>query len=129
MKALFINGSQRRFDFKVCKLRGHEVTLYEKSAVLGGNLIPAGAHDFKTEIGSLNEYYKNQMALLGIDVRLNTEMTAEELKNANADAIILALGSRPVMPKIPGIEMAVSGEDVLLGKKPVGGLSLKCVFR
>ena len=105
---------------RVCKLRGHEVTLYEKSAVLGGNLIPAEAHDFKVEINSLNEYYKNQMALLDIDVRLNTEMTAEELKNANADAIILALGSRPIMPKIQGIERAVSGEDVLLGRKPVG---------
>ncbi len=105
---------------RVCKLRGHEVTLYEKSAVLGGNLIPAEAHDFKVEINSLNEYYKNQMALLDIDVRLNTEMTAEELENANADAIILALGSRPIMPKIQGIERAVSGEDVLLGRKPVG---------
>ena len=105
---------------RVCKLRGHEVTLYEKSAVLGGNLIPAGAHDFKAEINSLNEYYKNQMELLDIDVRLNTEVTAEDLKNANADAIILALGSKPIMPKIQGIERAVFGEDVLLGRKPAG---------
>ena len=43
-------------------------------------------------------------------------MLAEE----NADAVILALGSRPVIPKIPGIERAVSGEDVLLGREPVG---------
>ena len=53
-------------------------------------------------------------------MEMMTEMTAEELKNANADAIILALGSRPIMPKIQGIERAVSGEDVLLGRKPVG---------
>lgn len=45
---------------RVAKLRGHNVTIYEKAGVLGGNLIPAGAHDFKYEVAALNEYYKKQ---------------------------------------------------------------------
>ena len=105
----------------VARLRGHEVTLYEKSGVLGGNLIPAGAHDFKVEIGSLTDYYRTQMAFLDVDVRMNTEVTPEMLKESGADAVILATGSVPVMPKsIEGIDKAVSGVDALLGKKPVG---------
>ena len=106
---------------RVLKLRGHDVTLYEKSNVLGGNLIPAGSHDFKVEISSLTEYYRNQMKLLNVDIRLNTEVNADKLKNLNADAVILATGSVPVMPRsIDGIEKAVSGADALLERKPVG---------
>lgn len=106
---------------RVLKLRGHNVTLYEKSNVLGGNLIPAGAHDFKVEIGSLTEYYRNQLKLLNVDVRMNSEVNADMLKNSHADSVILATGSVPVMPRsIAGIEKAVSGVDALLGRKPVG---------
>ena len=106
---------------RVAKLRGHDVTLLEKSGVLGGNLIPAGAHDFKAEVASLNDYYRHQMRLLDMDIRMNTEASAETLKAMNADTIILALGSAPVVPQnIPGIEKAITGAQALLEEKPVG---------
>ncbi|MBR0509968.1 MAG: FAD-dependent oxidoreductase [Clostridia bacterium] len=106
---------------RVARLSGHAVTLYEKSDVLGGNLIPAGAHDFKVEIGGLTDYYRTQMILLDVDVRLNSEATPDILKAADADVVILAAGSVPVMPRsIDGIDKAVSGVDALLGRKPVG---------
>ena len=106
----------------VSKLRGHNVTIYEKSSQLGGNLIPAGAHDFKTEIYELNSYYKNQMKELNIDVKLNTEISCKDLTKENADVIILATGSKPVMPKIEGInhKKAISGEKALISNKNVG---------
>ena len=47
-------------------------------------------------------------------------MSAIEIKRLNADVIILAVGSAPVMPNIKGIEKAVSGSDALLGKKSIG---------
>ena len=108
---------------RVSRLRGHDVTLYEKSDVLGGNLIPAGAHSFKHEIVELNRYYQNEMQKLSVDVQKNTEVTPEMLKKEGADVIILALGSDPVMPgSIPGIDHAktVSGPDALLNKKEIG---------
>ena len=107
---------------RTAHLRGHDVTLYEKSGVLGGNLIPAGAHDFKREVNSLNEYYMHQMKKLDIDIRLNTEVTVKKLKEMGADTIILAVGSSPIMPKIDGIDhpKTISGVDALLEKKPVG---------
>ena len=107
---------------RVLTLRGHKVTIFEKCDHLGGNLVPAGAHDFKCEVASLNEYFRHQMKLMDIDVRLNCEMTAEKINALGADAVILALGSSPVMPKIKGCERenVISGEEALLGRKPVG---------
>ena len=107
---------------RVLTLRGHKVTIFERSDHLGGNLVPAGAHDFKCEVASLNEYFRHQMKLMDIDVRLNCDMTAEKINALGADAVILALGSSPVMPKIKGCERenVISGEEALLGRKPVG---------
>ncbi|MBQ3835233.1 MAG: FAD-dependent oxidoreductase, partial [Elusimicrobia bacterium] len=106
----------------VATLRGHNVTVYEKSSQLGGNLIPAGAHDFKEEISELNSYYKKQLEQLNIDTKLNTEISCESLLKENADVIILATGSKPVIPKIEGInhKKTISGEDALVSNKAVG---------
>ncbi len=107
---------------RVAKLCGHDVIIYEKTSQLGGNLIPAGAHDFKTEIYELNSYYKNQMKELNIDVKFNTEISCKDLTKENADVIILATGSKPVIPKIEGInnKKAISCEEALVSNKEVG---------
>lgn len=108
---------------RICTIRGHHVTLYEKSNVLGGNLIPAGAHDFKKEVNELNEHYRNMMKEMNIHIVLNKEMNAQKILSLHPDTVILAMGSSPVMPKsIPGIDhlKAVSGVDALLGKKTIG---------
>lgn len=106
---------------RVAALRGHDVTLYERSGELGGNLIPAGAHDFKAEVADLNRYYRRQMAQLPIDVRRNTEVSPAALRESGADAIILAVGSRPVVPSIPGMDdpKVLTAAQALLGS-PVG---------
>ncbi|MGN1022679.1 MAG: FAD-dependent oxidoreductase [Lachnospiraceae bacterium] len=108
---------------RISALRGHDVTLYEKSGELGGNLLPAGAHDFKKEVAKLNDYYKAQLQELPVRVQMNTEATPEMLRREGADAVILAAGSTPVMPgSIPGIDhpKAVSCVDALLNRKPIG---------
>lgn len=108
---------------RIATLRGHDVTVFEKSGELGGNLIPAGAHSFKAEVASLNEYFKNEMKRLGVNIQMNNEVSVEDLRSSGADAIILATGSVPVMPKsIPGIdhEKTLSGTDACLNQKPVG---------
>ena len=107
---------------RVAALRGHRVTLYERSGRLGGNLIPAGAHDFKEEVAELCEYYRYQMNSLPVEIHLNTEATPEMLRESGADVIILAAGSAPVMPKIPGIdhEKCMPAADALMGNRLVG---------
>ena len=89
---------------RVAAIRGHKVSLYEKNAELGGNLLPGGSHSFKKEVRELNAWYKNELHRLPVEIHLNTEVTADQLREMGADVILLATGSVPVMPKVPGIE-------------------------
>ncbi|WP_458398075.1 oxidoreductase [Anaerotignum sp.] len=102
-------------------VRGHEVELFERDSKLGGRLFDAGVHHFKGSIRALNEWYINELKDLNVKIHLNTEATAETLKETGADTVIYAIGAEPLMPPmIKGIEKAVPCTDVLLGKKEVG---------
>lgn len=88
---------------RVAAIRGHKVSLYEKNVELGGNLLPGGSHNFKKEVRELNAWYKNELCRLPVEIHLNTEVTADQLRKMGADVILLATGSVPVMPNVPGI--------------------------
>ncbi len=111
-------------------LRGYKVTLFEKSDHLGGHIIEAGAHSFKSEIAKLCAWYKRELEDLGIDIRLNSEPDVEALRSENADAIVLATGTDPSAPPIPGLDKALVSLDAInypdrIGEKVVvvgGGL-------
>lgn len=94
---------------RTAALRGHSVSLYEAGGQLGGNLIPAGAHECKTELNELNQWYRRQLEKEGVAVHLNTALTADEIKANKPHAVVLALGADPVIPPVPGIH----GENVL----------------
>ncbi|MDF2569606.1 MAG: NADH:flavin oxidoreductase/NADH oxidase, partial [Sporomusa sp.] len=117
---------------RIATLRGHQVTLFEKKKVLGGNLIPGGSHTFKKEVRELNAWYQQELDTLNVTVETGTEVTADWLKQMNADIIVLAVGATPVVPKVRGIEnpMVMTSLEALehaekVGKKVVvigGGL-------
>ena len=89
---------------RTAAIRGHRVSLYEKNNSLGGNLIPGGSHSFKKEVRELNVWYQNELAGLPVSIHTGAEVTVEQLKGLGADVIILAIGSSPIMPDVPGIE-------------------------
>ncbi len=91
---------------RMAAIRGHKVALYEKNKELGGNLIPGGSHSFKKEVRELNAWYQNELRHLPVDIHTSEEVTVEQLKNKNADVIVLAAGSVPIMPEVPGIDDA-----------------------
>lgn len=89
---------------RTAALRGHKVSLYEKNRELGGNLIPGGSHSFKKEVRELNIWYQNELNHLPVEMHIGEAVTADQLRKMEADVIILATGSVPVMPRVPGID-------------------------
>ena len=87
---------------RVCAVRGHQVLLYERGDMLGGNLIPAGAPDFKENDRKLIQWYTKQMKDLGVHVCLNTEVTKDLIREKNPDVVIIATGSEHRYLTIPG---------------------------
>ena len=102
----------------LCAKRGHKVTLYEKSDKLGGVFIAAAAPSFKEKDRALIEWYRREITVHPIEVKLNTEIT--DIKSLEADEIIVATGAKAKRIPIPGVENAVEAVDYLLSKKEVG---------
>ena len=90
--------------------RGHQVILLEKTDELGGILKSEQALPFKYEMYQLGLTFVRQMEKEGVEVRLNTPATPELLEQLAPDALILAVGSSPIVPPLPGID----GDNVVV---------------
>ncbi|MFX1257529.1 MAG: FAD-dependent oxidoreductase [Promethearchaeota archaeon] len=122
-KILIIGGGPAGMEAaRVAAIRGHEVILWEKNNILGGNLILASIAPHKEEIKCLINYLSYQMKKLGINVELEKEATVESILGVNADEIIVATGGLPVIPDIPGVNRnnVLTAIDVLKGVVDTG---------
>jgi 2-enoate reductase len=81
---------------RVSALRGHKVTLLEKSDKLGGNIIPGSVPDFKKDDRALLKWYALQLKKLPVDIRLNCSADKEMIEKSDADVVVFAMGSTPV---------------------------------
>ena len=105
--------------------RGHSVTLYEKNSELGGQLLFEKYIPFKQDMYNFVNVLKGRLEKSGVDVRLNTALTAEQAAAENADVIITAIGAKPIVPPIPGIDNAkVVGLEALHSETPALGQSV-----
>ncbi len=104
----------------VAAKRGHTVTLYEKSDVLGGVFIAAAAPSFKEKDRDLIAWYNREVQKYpSITVKLNTEV--KDIASLDADEVIVATGSTPNKIPVKGAaEYGIEACDYLLGKKTVG---------
>ncbi len=87
---------------KTAKLRGHDVTLYEKEAVLGGQINIAMKGAGREELGVIIRNEQYQLRKLEIPVVLGREVTPEFVLAENPDAVIVATGSIPKTMPVPG---------------------------
>lgn len=90
--------------------RGHQVILCEKESKIGGILKSEQAIPFKHEMYELANTYKKLAENAGVEIRVNTEVTPEYAEKENPDALIIAVGSSPLVPPIKGLD----GENVVL---------------
>jgi 2,4-dienoyl-CoA reductase-like NADH-dependent reductase (Old Yellow Enzyme family)/thioredoxin reductase len=107
----------------IAAMRGHRVTLCEKSKAPGGWLLVGCLPPHKDEIGNLSKSLAVRTKKAGVEIRLNHEATPKTVEEAKPDVLILALGANPLIPKIPGVTGAnvVMAEDLLTGRKTVNG--------
>ncbi len=103
-----------------CAERGHKVTVFDKAAEIGGQLNMAKQIPGKEEFHGFVDWYRTMIDAEGIELRLNTPVTADML--TGFDEVIIATGVTPRDPGIPGQDgpNVLSYIEVLAGKKPVG---------
>ena len=106
----------------MCARRGHSVTLLEKGSELGGHFLVASYPPAKGEIAPAIRSLIVRCREAGVDIRLNTEATAELVQEIAPDAAIVATGSTPLILPIPGLAECgyVNAEDMLTGKQTAG---------
>ena len=102
--------------------RGHQVTLFDAAAEIGGQFNIAKQIPGKEEFYETLRYYRRQIELTGVKLELNTAVSAQALNSGDFDEVIIATGIVPRSPAIDGIghPKVLSYLDVVRDKKPVG---------
>ncbi|MBY6031639.1 NADPH-dependent 2,4-dienoyl-CoA reductase [Marinobacter daepoensis] len=102
--------------------RGHTVTLFDAGSEVGGQFNVAKRIPGKEEFYETLRYFRKMLDKTGVDVRLNTRVSAEDLKAGGFDEVVLATGVEPRTPDIEGIDhpKVIGYLDALLERKPVG---------
>jgi len=107
---------------RVAALRGHDVTLYEREADVGGQVRIGRIPPNRADLGKVTDYLARQVRKLGIQLELGKNVTEETVKNIGAEVIVLATGAVPLVPDIDGVDKrhVVCAVDVLDRKASVG---------
>ena len=100
---------------RIATLRGHHVTIYEKSNILGGVFIQASAPTFKDNGKKLLDWYRRQIEKLNIEVKYNCEI--KDISDIKADEIIIATGAVAKKLNFDGFEKTIDAIDYLNGKE------------
>lgn len=120
-KVLIVGGGVAGCEAaRVLAIRGHAPEIFEKGSRLGGNLLPGGAPDFKEDDIALADWYTREMERLQVPVHYNTEITKDDIVNADFDALIVATGSTPKVLSLGDDAHVYTASQVLLKEKDCG---------
>jgi NADPH-dependent 2,4-dienoyl-CoA reductase/sulfur reductase-like enzyme len=103
--------------------RGHEVTLIDRGARVGGQLLLAAVPPGRGEIERFTTYIEGELDRKGVKVILNQEVSSGVIRRLEPDAVIVATGAQPCILSVPGLDAskAVTAWDILSGKAATGG--------
>ncbi len=106
----------------VAATRGHQVTLFDSANEIGGQFNVAKRVPGKEEFHETLRYFAGKLERSGVELRLNTRVSATDLLAGGYHEVILATGIVPRTPDIPGIEhpKVIGYLDAILQRKPVG---------
>ncbi len=90
---------------KVAAQRGFRVKLYEKSRELGGQINLLVRVPSRVEFGDASRNLQREIFEAGVEVQPDTEVTVEMIERERPDAVIIATGSRPMLPQVPGTDL------------------------
>ena len=122
-KVLVIGGGPGGLEAaRLAALRGHDVTLIEKSDRLGGKFLAAGMCPTKQAILPAIAWAIRRLSEVGVKVELGVEATPDLVAARGPNVVIVATGARPVGPPVAGVKAgaAVFAEDVLMGRAETG---------
>jgi 2,4-dienoyl-CoA reductase-like NADH-dependent reductase (Old Yellow Enzyme family)/thioredoxin reductase len=123
-KVMVVGGGPAGLEAaRVATLRGHDVTLFEQADKIGGQWALACTPPRKEEFSEVTRWYSHQIEKLGIKIVLNHKIDAKYIEETRPDAVVVATGGIPLVPRIPGVERecVVTAHDVLAGKAGVIG--------
>jgi 2,4-dienoyl-CoA reductase (NADPH2) len=105
-KVMVVGGGPAGMEAaRVMALRGHNVTLYDKEAYLGGAMnMAAMVKGSIFQLPDFIKYFRAQMDKVGVTVQLGEEYTVALNDRIKPDAVVVAIGGAPVNPDIPGID-------------------------
>lgn len=108
---------------RVAALRGCRVVLLEKAGELGGQILLASRAPARAEYAGIARFLAGQVRKLGVEIRVGVEATAALVLGERPDAVVVATGSHPYIPLVPGSDgkHVVTDRDVLGGEATVGG--------
>ena len=113
-RVLVIGGGPAGMEAaRVAALRGHRVALYEREPCLGGMLNVAAVPPGKEKLRWVVEYFAYELPRLEVEVHLGEALDAERVRALKPDVVIIATGSEPAIPDIPGVE----GPNVLVAQE------------
>ena len=117
-----IGGGPAGFEAALTlRKRGFNVVLFEAKDRIGGTVELAAVPPCKGMLAEFIDTMEAQLKAAGVEVRTNCPATVEAVQALGAEAVFMAAGGKPIVPAIPGIERAVTAEDVLAGKAAVSG--------
>lgn len=104
---------------RVCRERGHQVTLLEQAGVLGGQVLIAARLGWREALSNIVRWLEARLQALGVDIRLNTCADAQMIRSLDPEVVILATGGVPDLGGIEGSELASTSWAVLDGSTPL----------
>ena len=122
-KVLVIGGGPGGMEAaRIAALRGHSVSLHERNAELGGQINIAVKVPNREEMGNVVRFLRHEVERLGVTVHLGREADVQTVLAEQADAVVVATGSKPHLPELPGCNgpNVVTVVEVLEGRAPVG---------